>query len=93
MVEFDLPEVYVDKFINRISEQLKEIDKLMAKGIIKSYSLAQDYSKLWIITRSDSEFGIMKIINKLPLSEYMIPSIIPLKLNKSNQVLRELALN
>ncbi len=93
MVEFDLPPAYIDEFTNRIPEQQKQIDILMTKGIIKSYSLAQNHSKLWMITSADSEFGIMEIISKFPLSDYMIPSIMPLKVNKSNQTLRELALN
>ena len=93
MVEFDLPPVYIDVFTNRISEQQKQIDIMMTKGIIKNYSLAQNYTKLWMTISADSEFGVMEIISILPLSEYMIPSIMPLQVNKSNQTLRELALN
>ncbi|MDC0230916.1 hypothetical protein OAK19_03035 [Aureispira] len=93
MIEFDLPQVYINEITNRFTEQQKQIDIMISKGIIKSYSLAQNHSKLWIITSADSEFGIMEIISKLPLSDFMIPSIMPLKFNKSNQNLRELALN
>ena len=94
MVEFVLPELSVDVFRERLNEQQKEIELLMAKGIIKNYSFAKDYSKLWLIANADSEFGIMKIISKLPMNDFMIPSIMPLMFSKtSSQVVREYALN
>lgn len=93
MVEFDLPKIFEDEFVARIPEQQKQIDLMMSRGIVKSYSLATNHSKLWMIAGGDSEFEIMEIISKLPLSEFMIPSIMPLMLHNSSQTVREFSLN
>lgn len=75
MVEFDLPAMFANDFIARIPEQQKQIDLLIKKGVIKLYSLAKNQSKLWLIANGQSEFEIMELISKLPLSNFMIPSI------------------
>jgi len=93
MVEFNLPDVFVDEFISRIPQQRKQIDALMTRGIIKSYSLALNHSRLWMIVSADTEFDIMKIIENLPLSDFMIPSIVPLMFHKANKTIREFSLN
>ncbi len=93
MVEFDLPDVFVDEFIAHIPQQEKQINILMSQGIVKSYALSLNNCKLWLIIGADSEFQIMNIIEKLPLSEFMIPSIMALMFHKSSQLMPELSLN
>jgi hypothetical protein len=93
MVEFNLPDVFVDEFISKIPQQRKQIEDLMTRGIVKSYSLALNYSKLWMIVSADTEFDIMKILEDLPLSNFMIPSIAPLMFHKANKTVREFSLN
>ena len=93
MVEFELPNAFTQQFIARIPEQRQKVDTMIAQGIIKSYSLAVNRSKLWIIACAESEFDLMKIIDDLPLIEFLIPSITPLMLHNTRQAIREFSLN
>lgn len=93
MVEFDLPEALIEEFSARISEQQKQIDLMMTKGIVQSYSLSQNRSKLFLVAGADSEFEIMRLISTLPLSNFMIPSIMPLMFHCATQTARAASLN
>lgn len=93
MVEFELLDAFTNDFLEKIPKQQQQIDLMMSKGIIKSYSLALNRSKLWLIAGAEDEFGIMKIIDKLSLSEFMIPSIVPLMFHNTNKPVRTFTLN
>ncbi|BDS10498.1 hypothetical protein [Aureispira anguillae] len=93
MVEFELLDVFTNDFLNKIPQQQQQIDRMMAKGIIKSYSLSLNRSKLWLIAGAENEFEVMEIIAQLSLSEFMIPSIMPLMFHNSSQTVREFSLN
>lgn len=93
MIEFELLDVFTKAFLNKIPEQREVIDVMVAKGLIKSYSLALNRSKLWIIASAENEFEIMDLISNLPLSEFMIPSITPLMFHNTHQKTRDFSLN
>ncbi len=93
MIEFDLPESPTEEFFSLIPRQRYVINNLMADGKIKSYSLAIDRSRLWVIAEADSEFEVMEMINDMPLSGHMIPTISELMFHNSYETLVSFSLN
>lgn len=93
MIEFDLPEEPTEEFFSLIPRQRYAINNLMADGKIKSYSLAIDRSRLWVIAEAVSEFEIMEIINDMPLSSYMTPTISELLFHNTAEALVPFSLN
>ena len=89
MVELELPEVFDEKLIALVPKQRSAVNKMLAKGKIKSYSLAMDRSMLWVIFVADSEFEVLELISEFPLADYMTPYITELMFtNTENQVLQ-----
>jgi len=89
MVEFELPEVFDEKIIALIPRQRLVVNQMLAKGEIKSYSLAMDRSVLWVIFVADSEFEVLEMITTFPMADYMTPYITELMFtNSENQVLQ-----
>lgn len=78
MVEFELPQATAKEFLDKIPQQQQAVEMLMEQGVVKSYSLAQNRSRLWMVVSAQSEFETMRVIGRLPLSRFMIPSIAPL---------------
>ena len=71
MIELDLPSPLTVDFVTQIPSQHYAVEKLMAAGIIVSYTLSQDQSKLWIIMMSDSEAEMERLLRSLPLTTFM----------------------
>ena len=70
-VEFVLPHPMPNKFTSLIGEQRARVSQLMNQGIILTYSLAADYSKIWAVVEGENEEFVEEIIGSLPLSVYM----------------------
>lgn len=75
MIEFELPEMRAAEFLDKIPQQRQEAARLMQCGIVKSYALSRNQSRLWIVVSAGSEFEALNIVSQLPLSRFMIPSI------------------
>ena len=89
MVEMELPEVFDEKLIALIPKQRNVVNRMLAKGKIKSYSLSMDRSMLWAIFVANSEFEVLELISEFPLADYMTPYITELMFtNTENQVLQ-----
>lgn len=89
MVEFELPEVFDEKIIALIPKQRIAVNKLLAQGKIKYYSLAKDRTILWVLFVAESEFEVLEMISEFPLADYMTPYITELMFtNSENQVLQ-----
>ncbi len=94
MVEFELPEVLTDEFMSLIPEQRYVINKMMADGQLKSYSLALDRSMLWAVFDADSEFQVLELIAQMPLSDFMDPYVSELMFhNAANDIVHQFSLN
>jgi muconolactone delta-isomerase len=93
MIEFELPEAPSETFFSLIPRQRYMINNLMAEGRVKSYSLALDRSRLWVIANADSEFELMEMLADLPLSPFMEPTICELMFHNSHEVLAPFSLN
>lgn len=78
MIELDLPSPLTSDFVTQIPAQHYAVEKLMTAGIIVSYTLSQDQSKLWIIMMADSEAEMVRLLNTLPLTSFMSSRWYPL---------------
>ncbi|WP_052598836.1 hypothetical protein [Aureispira sp. CCB-QB1] len=93
MIEFELLNAFTKEFTDNIPHQQVFVNSFIEKGIIKSYTLALNRSKLWMVAKADNEFEIMTLINQLPLTEFMIPSISPLMFHHTKERKRTFSLN
>ncbi|MEZ5042685.1 MAG: muconolactone Delta-isomerase family protein [Saprospiraceae bacterium] len=93
MIEFDLPALFTEEFMALIPKQRYVINELMDRGDIRSYSLALDRSKLWMIAVAKSEFELMEMIEQLPLSMYMSPAISELMFHNTASMVLQFSLN
>jgi hypothetical protein len=60
-----------EEFAALIPEQRAQINKLMEKGIITSYSLSADRGTLWITLLASSEEAVDKTLRMMPLYIFM----------------------
>lgn len=93
MIEFELPEIMDEEFMALIPKQRFVINQMLAEGTIKSYSLAMDRSRLWVILAANSEFEAMELVTTFPLSDFMTPSLSELMFHNSADMLMQFSLN
>lgn len=67
MVAFDLPKEFDRKFLSLIPAQRAVINKLMKDGVVTSYALSFENSKLWVIIIAENEPEIEQIISEFPI--------------------------
>ncbi|MBA4251786.1 MAG: hypothetical protein C0425_01675 [Chlorobiaceae bacterium] len=60
-----------EEFFLKIPEQRGMVNELMKNGIIVSYALSFDRTKLWIIFNAENKVEVMTAIDSFPLREYM----------------------
>lgn len=93
MIEFDLPGIFTEEFLALIPRQRYVINTMLAEGVIKSYSLSMDRSKLWMVMLAGSESEIMENITRMPLSNYMAPNISELMFHNAADSVMQFSLN
>lgn len=93
MIEFELPEVLNPKFLSKIPQQRSKIDELMALGKVRSYSLSEDRSRLWMVVVAETEDDVNEILDEMPLNHMMSNQIIPLMFHFSNENIMAMSLN
>lgn len=72
LVDIQLPEELDEDFITRIPQQRMVVNKLMEKGIITTYALSADRTKLWIVIQTETPRMVKEILQKMPLyNKYM----------------------
>ena len=71
MVEIALSEVMTEGFAEKIPAQRQKVNEMMEQGVLTSYALAEDRSKLWCIVKADSEYEVMSLVSEFPLIDYM----------------------
>lgn len=71
LVDIQLPEKLDEDFITRIPQQRKVVNKLMEKGIITTYALSADRTKLWIVIQTETPRMVKEILQKMPSYKYM----------------------
>ena len=53
-----------------IPRQRAMVEQLIDAGVIITYTLAADRSKLWIVMQADNESELMTYIDSLPMMKY-----------------------
>lgn len=76
--EIELINPFSRDFSSLIPEQRKRVDELMNAGLIVSYALAIDRSKLWIVFEAKNLEQVYDALRSFPLYDYMKPDVFEL---------------
>ena len=71
MVTMRCPEIATEEFVQLIPQQRAKVVEFMARGVLTSYSLANDRSVLWGTIAANSEEEVREILNQFPLTRFM----------------------
>jgi hypothetical protein len=78
MIITKFPPLLNEEFIALIPEQRVEVNRLMEKGIITSYSLSSDRTILWMTMLATSSETVEITLRMMPLYKFMRYEIIEL---------------
>ena len=94
MVEMNLPEHIDDEFIGLIPSHRAHINRLLARGIVLSYSLSLDRKKIWTVITGRNEAEIERILQNFPIINWLSYDIHELAFNNNmTQILPKFSLN
>lgn len=85
LVEIYLPE-FTEEFFELVPAQREYIDKCMSKGSIRSYSLAADRSKLWVVFAAATEMEMLRTLKKFPIIDWINYKSYPLMFHNSMEL-------
>jgi hypothetical protein len=71
------------EFVALIPNQRAQINRLMEKGIITSYSLSADRGTLWVTLLATSLEAVEKTLRMMPLFKFMRYDVIELMFHNS----------
>ena len=83
LIDVELPQDLTEAMISIIPEQRRKVDQLMDDGIISTYTLALDRSKLWIVLYASDSEEASEIVEALPLANYFDYEVFPLAFHNS----------
>ena len=86
LVEILLPE-FTEEFFELVPAQREYIDKCMSSGTIRSYSLAADRSKLWVVFTTDSEAHMIRTLKRFPIIKWINYKTYPLMFHNSMELM------
>jgi hypothetical protein len=72
------------EFFNLIPDQRKQINRLMERRIITSYSLSADRGTLWVTMHATSLEAVEKILRMMPLFGFMHYEIVELMFHNNS---------
>ncbi len=75
MVDFKLPSILSEEFMDLVPYQRLAVNKLFEEGKIVSYALSLENSRLWGIFVANSELQVMDVLSDLPLTPFMTVEI------------------
>ncbi len=78
MLNIALPARLTEEFVLLIPRQRAFVNEKMTEGIITSYSLAKDRSRLWTTIAAESEGGVMAVVNEFPLRKFFKVEVVEL---------------
>lgn len=55
MVDITLPEFISEEFMSLIPFQRSQVNRLMGRGILNSYSLSADRGRIWTVVNADTQ--------------------------------------
>ena len=86
MVEFKLPNTLTEEFMSLVPMQRMVVDRFLEEGILLSYALSLENSRLWAVFCGESELDVMERIIDLPLSDFMDAEIHLLTVYNDNPI-------
>ncbi|MEM9549250.1 MAG: muconolactone Delta-isomerase family protein [Bacteroidota bacterium] len=76
-----------------IPRQRLMVDRLFDQGVLITYTLAADRSKLWAVFQSDSESELLSYIESLPMTKYCDYTYNEIMFHDSSQFIPSISLN
>jgi muconolactone delta-isomerase len=71
MVTASLPEYFSEDFLKRVSAQRGYMNELLLRNVLLSYSISEDANTMWMVFSADSDDTVEKILQVLPLRNYV----------------------
>ncbi len=71
MVSITMPDHKDGEFLSLIPAQRQHVDRLMEKGVISSYTLSADRTRLWVTLSASSGDEAREITAEFPLRKFM----------------------
>lgn len=94
MVDITLPEYLSEEFVSLIPFQRSQINRLMGRGVLNSYSLSTDRGRIWTVINADTQKDVERTIHTFPLVKFMSYEIYELAFNNNiSQILPKFSLN
>lgn len=93
MVELDLPDHFSEEFMSLIPNHRMVVQSMLAKGMLKSYALSMDRSRIWAIFVAESEFDVLEMIARMPLGPYLTPTVSELMFFNSPDMVMHFSMN
>ena len=71
MVTMDLPADWPQALAQAIPEQRTMVNRLMADGVIQSYSVSADRTTVWLVlVVEDTTFAVDELLREFPIIEF-----------------------
>ena len=67
LVHITLPDVFTQKFYEKIPRQRNHINALLEKQIVLSYSLDMERKNIWVVIQAISENEVMDFLSAFPI--------------------------
>lgn len=94
MVDITLPQYLSQEFMSLIPSQRSQVNRLMGRGILNSYSLSADRGKIWTVINADTQKDAERTLGTFPLVKFMNYEIHQLAFNNNiAQILPRFSLN
>ena len=71
MVDVDLPLEMSHEFMALIPRQRARINKLLQQGVIASYSLSSDRTRLWVTVNAVCDKDVEVVLKSFPLAKFI----------------------
>ncbi|MDB5282963.1 MAG: hypothetical protein JWO06_2038 [Bacteroidota bacterium] len=94
MVEVTLPETLTQEIVELVPSQRNFVDDLLQRGVILSYTLASDRSKLWVVFDAMDAKEVRTFLNAFPIIDFIEYTIHELAFhNSADSVVPAISLN
>ncbi len=93
LFDIALPDQLTEEFVSLIPSQRLHIDTLMVKGVVTSYGLAHDRSRVWVTMRAESEERAHEIVRRFPLFRFFTVRLYPLAFHNMTHSFTNICMN
>jgi muconolactone delta-isomerase len=94
MIDINLPEVLTEEFMSLIPSHRTQVNRLLGRGVMVSYSLSKNRKKIWTVVNARSEEEVDRIVSSFPIVNFLNYEVYDLAFNNNvNQILPRFSLN